>query len=75
MQGLTWPRGRNGIQTRGSQARYPTAGSTRKRGCATFSYFGGADSPPPEVISLLDINGSFDGYSRLFVGLLTLSIR
>ena len=65
----------NEMQTRGSQTRNPTAGSTRKRDCATFSYLGDADSPPPEALSLLDINGPFDGYSLLFVGLLRLSIR
>ena len=62
------------MQTRGSQTRYPTAGCTRKRGCATFSCFGDADSPPPEVLSLLDINSLFHGYNWLFIGLLRLSI-
>ena len=75
MQGVAWPRSRNGMQTRGSQTRYQTAGSTRKQGCATISYLGDADSPPPEVLSLHDINGSFDGYSWLFIGLRRLSIR
>ena len=74
MQGVAWPRDRNGTQTLCSQTRYPTAVSTRKRGCVTFSYLGDAGSPPPEVLSLLDIKDSFDGYSWLFVDLLRLSI-
>ena len=60
---VAWPRGRNKMQRLCSQTQYPTAVSTRKRGCATFSYLGDAGSPPPEALSLLDIKGSFGGYS------------
>ena len=35
---VTWSRGRNGMQTRRSWTRHPTAVSTRKRGRATFPY-------------------------------------
>ena len=63
LQAVAWPHGRNEMQTRGIQTRFPTAGSALKRSCATFSYLGEAGSPPPEVLSMLDINGSFDGYS------------
>ena len=74
MPRVAWPRGRNGTQTL-CQTRYPTAVSTRKRGCATFSYLGDAGSPAPEVLYLLDINGPLDGYSCVFVDLLSLSIQ
>ena len=46
----------------------------RRRVCAKFSYLADADSPPPEVLSVLDINGSFYEHSW-FVGLIRLSIR
>ena len=73
LQAVAWPRGRSEMQTRGSQTRYPTAGSALKRGCATSSYLGDAGDPQPEVLSMLDINGSFDEHSWLFVALPRLS--
>ena len=57
LQGVAWPRSRNGMQTWGDQTRYPTGGSTRKRGCGTFPSLGVGGSPPPEVLSLLHHNG------------------